>query len=71
MHIADCGCTFRTMRSIPPEHPCPEGQRLLHELPQGGFEAAAAYMAHVKTAWNNPIIETEVANGPSNRKDLD
>ena len=50
---AHCGCRFRTPRSIPPERPCPEGTRLLHELPQGGFEAGARYMRHMKVAWRD------------------
>ena len=55
MFKADCGCIFRSPRSIPPEHPCPEAMRLLDELAEGGFWGTDRYMKHMKKAWNKGV----------------
>ena len=64
MHEADCGCSFKSPRSLPPEHPCPEGTRLLDQLTEGGYWAVDRYMKHMKKAWNTlPVYPSSVQIG--------
>jgi len=61
---ADCGCVFRTLRSIPPERPCPEGTQLLNKLTQDGYWGTDRYMKHMKKAWNTlPVYPSSVQIG--------